>query len=223
MDEILVFGNGNISKILSNYLEKNYNIVAYISLKKYISSKKFNNKPLYSIEKIKKRFSPKKYKFITAIGYLQMNSVRKSIHKLIKSKGYKFINFVDETVNIPSSVKIGENNIFLDNVSINPETVIGSGNILWSNSVISHNVKIKDFNWISSGSVISGETTVGSCNFFGSNSTTSNNSLIGNNTFIGAGTLISGKILNYSTIINSKSKTLKIKSNDFLSYLKNER
>ena len=33
MDEILVFGNGNISKILSNYLEKNYNIVAYISLK----------------------------------------------------------------------------------------------------------------------------------------------------------------------------------------------
>ena len=59
MDEILVFGNGNISKILSNYLEKNYNIVAYISLKKYISSKKFNNKPLYSIEKIKKILAKK--------------------------------------------------------------------------------------------------------------------------------------------------------------------
>ena len=91
MEEILVFGNGNISKIISNYLEKNYNIVAYVSLKKYISSKKFNNKPLYSIEKIKKIFSPKKYKFITAIGYLEMNSIRKNIHKHIKSKGYKFI------------------------------------------------------------------------------------------------------------------------------------
>ena len=82
---------------------------------------------------------------------------------------------------------------------------------------------MKDFNWVSSGSIISGETTVGSCNFFGSNSVVSNNSLIGNNTFFGAGTLISGKIGNNNTFINSKSKRLKIKSTDFLKYIKNDR
>ena len=223
MKDLLVFGNGNISKILSQYLEKNYNILAYVSFKKFIKSKKFNNKPLFSAEKIDKKFSPKNYKFITTIGYIEMNNVRKNIHKFLKSKGYKFINYVHENVSLPTNVKIGENNILLDNVSINPKTVLGNGNIIWSNSVISHNVKMKDFNWVSSGSVVSGETTVGSCNFFGSNSTVSNNSLIGNNSFIGAGTLVSGKIGNNSTFINSKSKSLKIRSNIFLKYIKNER
>lgn len=223
MKDLLVFGNGNISKILSHYLEKNFNIIAYVAFKKYVSSKKFNNKPLFAAETIDKKFSPKKYKFITTIGYLEMNGVRKKIYKFLKSKNYKFINYIDKNANVPNDIKIGENNILLDHVSINPKTFLGNGNIFWSNSVISHNVKMKDFNWVSSGSIISGETTVGSCNFFGSNSVVSNNSLIGNNTFFGAGTLISGKIGNNNTFINSKSKRLKIKSTDFLKYIKNDR
>ncbi len=222
MEEIIVFGNGNISKILSIYLKKKFNIIAYASKKKFIKSKNFNNRPIYSIERLKKKFSPKKYKLIIAIGYLEMNNVRQNIFENLKSEGYKFVNYIDNSVQIPNDLTIKENNFLLDNVSINPGSSIGNGNIIWSNSVISHNVKLNNFNWVSSGTVISGESSIGNCNFFGSNSIISNNSLIGNSIFIGAGTLITGKIKNESTIINTTSKKIKIKSLDFLKYLKNE-
>ena len=223
MEELIVFGNGNISKILSKYLEKKYQIIAYVSFKKFVKSKNFNGRPLIIAENIKKKFSPKNYKFIIAVGYLGMNSVRSKIYKFIRSKGYKFTNYIDESVYIPTGTKIGENNFLLEKVSINPECSLGNGNVIWSNSVISHNVKLNNFNWISSGSVISGDTSIGNCNFFGSNSTISNNCKIGNNNFIGARTLISGKILSKNTIIESKSKKLEIKSIDYLNYLRNER
>ena len=222
MEEIIVFGNGNISKILSTYLKKKFNIIAYASEKKFIKSKKFNNRPIYSLEELKKKFSPKKYKIITAIGYLEMNNVRKKIFENLKSEGYNFVNYIDNSVQVPNDVIVRENNILLDNVSINPGSKIGNGNIIWSNSVISHNVRLNNFNWVSSGTVISGDTSIGNCNFFGSNSIISNNSFIGNSVFVGAGALVTGKIRNESTIINSTSKKIEIKSLDFLKYLKNE-
>ena len=222
MEEIIVFGNGNISKILSTYLKKKFNIIAYASKKKFIKSKKFNNRPIYSLEELKKKFSPKKYKIITAIGYLEMNNVRKKIFENLKSEGYNFVNYIDNSVQVPNDVIVRENNILLDNVSINPGSKIGNGNIIWSNSVISHNVRLNNFNWVSSGTVISGDTSIGNCNFFGSNSIISNNSLIANSIFVGAGALVTGKIRNESTIINSTSKKIEIKSLDFLKYLKNE-
>ena len=49
--------NGNISKILSKYLEKKYQIIAYVSFKKFVKSKNFNGRPLIA-ENIKKN-SPK--------------------------------------------------------------------------------------------------------------------------------------------------------------------
>ena len=222
MEEIIVFGNGNISKILSTYLKKKFNIIAYASKKKFIKSKKFNNRPIYSLEELKKKFSPKKYKIITAIGYLEMNNVRKKIFENLKSEGYNFVNYIDNSVQVPNDVIVRENNILLDNVSINPGSKIGNGNIIWSNSVISHNVRLNHFNWVSSGTVISGDTSIGNCNFFGSNSIISNNSFIANSIFIGAGALVTGKVRNESTIINSTSKKIEIKSLDFLKYLKNE-
>ncbi len=222
MEEIIVFGNGNISKILSTYLKKKFNIIAYASKKKFIKSKKFNNRPIYSLEELKKKFSPKKYKIITAIGYLEMNNIRKKIFESLKSEGYNFVNYIDNSAQVPNDVMIRENNILLDNVSINPGSKIGNGNIIWSNSVISHNVRLNNFNWVSSGTVISGDTSIGNCNFFGSNSIISNNSSIANSIFVGAGALVTGKIRNESTIINSTSKKIEIKSLDFLKYLKNE-
>lgn len=223
MKNLLVFGNGNISKILSSYLEQNFNIVAYVAFKKFIKSKNFNNKPLIDAERVAQKYSPKKYKFITAIGYIEMNDVRKKIYSFLKSKGYKFENFIQKDIRLPKNFKIGENNILLENVSINPESIIGNGNIFWSNSVVSHNVKIMDFNWISSGTIISGESVIGNKNFFGSNSIISNNSYIENNVFLGAGTINSGKIKSNSTIISSTSKKIVVKSIDFLKYKKYER
>ena len=151
-----------------------------------------------------------------------MNNVRKKIFEDLKSEGYNFVNYIDNSAQVPNDVIIRENNILLDNVSINPGSKIGNGNIIWSNSVISHNVRLNHFNWVSSGTVISGDTSIGNCNFFGSNSIISNNSFIANSIFIGAGALVTGKVRNESTIINSTSKKIEIKSLDFLKYLKNE-
>ncbi len=222
MKDILVFGNGRISKILSTYIKKKFNIKAYTVFKKFLKQKKFNDLPIIETESLKKKYSPKKYKIIIAVGYLEMNDVRKHAFKFLKKEGYNFENYIDNDSLIFPNMKIGTNNFILENVSINPETKIGSGNVVWSNSVISHNVSIKDFNWISSGCVISGDCKVGNNNFFGSNSTISNNTFIPNYTFLGAGTLISGKIESNKTYIKEKTIKYNFESKKFLKLLKNE-
>lgn len=221
MKSILVCGTGNIALILSYFLQKKYNIVGYLAFKKYIKKKKFNGKPLIPIENAERYFCTNETKIISAIGYLEMNEIRKKSYLFLRKKGFKFFNYFDENSGISNDLCIGKNNFILDNVSINPKVKIGDGNIIWSNSTISHNTKIGNFNWISSGAVISGETKVGSLNFFGSNATVANNTTINNKVFVGANTLVSGNLKSSSTYINSVTKKINIDSTNFLKFLKN--
>ena len=223
MKKLIICGNGNISRNLSCYLQKNFEILAYTIPNKFIKKSNYKNKPVIPIEKIDKFYSPKEVVCITAIGYLEMNKVREDLTNFLKKKKFKFTNYIDDKAFLSSDLIIGKNNFILDNVSVSNNCKIGHGNIFWSNSTLSHNSKIKNYNWISSGSIISGHVNIGNKNFFGSNSTISDKSLLGNSVFVGANTLITGKISNNTTFIANKTQKLNIKSLNYLKYLKYEK
>jgi len=114
-----------------------------------------------------------------------MNSVREKFYTKFKLKGFNMASFIHPSSYV-YSLKIGENNFVMDNVSINPFSKIGNNNIFWSGSIIGHHCTIGNNNFFSGNSTISGNCIVKKNNFFGVNTSTKDGITISNKCFIDA-------------------------------------
>ena len=183
MDKILVYGNGNIAKVLYYFLKKQFDVVGFTVDKKHILENSIEGLPLVAFENVQEKFEVSKYKMIIAIGYIQMNNIREKKYQEAKEKGYNFVNYIHPSVEIHENLEIGENNIILDHVSIQPYVSIGNSNFLWSNTTLGHGSRLGNTNWITSGAVISGDVILKSKCFLGVNATIGNNITIESGNF----------------------------------------
>ncbi|XSZ47744.1 hypothetical protein ACP8HZ_05615 [Francisella noatunensis] len=103
---------------------------------------------LIEFEDIQNQCDPKEHKMLIAVGYVQMNNIRERKYQEAKKKGFSFINYIHPSVEIHENIEMGENNIVLDHVTIQPYVKIGSSNFVWSNAVIAHGSVIDDTNWM---------------------------------------------------------------------------
>jgi sugar O-acyltransferase (sialic acid O-acetyltransferase NeuD family) len=142
--------------------------------------------PVISFEDIEKRFPQTQYKMLIAVGYKDMNRFREKKYLEAKSKGYKFISFVENNVKKFDNMAIGENCIVLDNVTLQPYVEIGNNCVIWSNVTIAHGTKIGDNCWIASGAVVAGDAVIKTNCFIGINASIGHNVNIGTANFIGA-------------------------------------
>ena len=111
MKKLVIFGNGQIAEIFTYYfkIDSEYEIVAYCVDDEYCKKKYFNKKPLIPLSKVKKKYSPKYFKFFVALSYSENNSKRKKKYNQLKKMGYKFANFISSRSNFVSDIKHGEN------------------------------------------------------------------------------------------------------------------
>ena len=174
--------------------------------------------PLISFEEVQEKYNVNEYKMIIAVGYVQMNSVREKKYKEAKEKGYNFVNYIHPSVEIHENIKIGENNIILDHVAIQPYASIGNSNFLWSNATLAHGSSIEDTNWITSGAVISGDVTIKSKCFLGVNSAVGHNITIESENFIGANTLVTKNTCEREVYISKEGEKFRLDSKRFLEF-----
>lgn len=219
MQKILIYGNGKIADIIYHYLKNEFDIIAFCVEEKYKKSDKFSDDlPLVAFENVELEYSVNDYKMLIAVGYVDMNLVRERIYIEAKKKGYRFVNYIHKSVTIGDKVVLGENNIVLDNVSFQPHSKIGNGNIIWSNVVIAHGVNIGDLNWITSGVVVGGDAKIGSKCFLGLNSTISHNCNIADENFIGANTLVIKDTKSKEVYISREGERFRLDSKRFLQF-----
>lgn len=218
MENIIIYGNGKIAKIIYQFIKKQFNIVAFTVDKKHIQEDTIEDLPLIAFEDIESIYKPDKYKMIIAVGYVQMNNIREQKYNEAKEKGYGFINYIHPSVEIHDNIKLGENNIILDHVSIQPYVTIGDSNIIWSNAVIAHGSNIKDTNWITSGVVISGDSIIKSKCFLGVNATIGHNITIEDANFIGANTLVTKHTKEKEVLISKEGEKFRLDSHRFLQF-----
>jgi sugar O-acyltransferase (sialic acid O-acetyltransferase NeuD family) len=218
MNKIIIYGNGKIAKIAYHFLKKQFDIVCFTVDKKFISEEHIEGLPLSPFENIEKKYDVKKFKMITAVGYLHMNSIREQKYNEAKKKGYSFINYIHPSVEMHENIKIGENNFVLDQVSIQPYVKIGNNNFIWSNATLAHGSIIQDSNWITSGVVISGDVKLNSKCFLGVNATIGHNIVIENETFIGANTLITKNTNAQEVYISKEGNKFRLDSKRFLEF-----
>lgn len=218
MENLIIYGNGRIAKIVYHYLRNNYNVVGFTVEKDFIKDTEIESLPLVAFEEVESIFSPLSHKMIVLVGYIEMNEIRTSKYLEGKNKGYKFVNYIHPSVARFSNVVIGENNVVLDHVSLQPFSQLGNSNFLWSNCVVAHGSNVGDGNWITSGVVISGDATLGSNCFLGVNSTIGHNVKIGNSCFVGANTLISKNINDDEVHISRDGEKYRLDSKRFLKF-----
>jgi len=218
MEKIVIYGNGKIAKIAYSFLSKVYDIVAFTVDKKVINEKTIFNLPVTDFENVEKKYNPQKYKMILAVGYHEMNKLRQRKFEEAKMKGYNFINYIHPSVEIHKDFEIGENNIILDHVSLQPFSKIGDNNIIWSGAVVAHGCIIEDNCWITSGVTIAGDSIIKSNCFIGINASIGHNIVVEKDNFIGANALVTKNTKEKEVYITSDSKIFRLDSDRFLKF-----
>lgn len=131
MKKIILYGNTEFTKLMKFYIETDTNrvIEAVTVEEEYKEAETFEGLPLVAFEKIESIYLPEKFEILICIGYNQMNTIREKITNKCKKRGYTIASYIHSTANIAKNVKMGDGNIILENVLIQPNGVIGSGNL----------------------------------------------------------------------------------------------
>jgi sugar O-acyltransferase (sialic acid O-acetyltransferase NeuD family) len=213
MENLIIFGLGEMADVAYYYLSKVYNIVAFTVNKDFIKSQAFNGKPVVAFEDVENEFPPEKYKMFIAVGYSKVNAVRRDKYLEAKNKGYKFISHVSKDAFVADNVIIGENCFIFENSIIQPFVKIGNNCIIWSGSLVAHHSVIQDHCFIAPHVAIAGACEIGEGTFIGINATLRDHIKIGKYNVIGAGTLILSNTEDYKVYIATPTKASKVLSN----------
>ena len=218
MHKYVIFGASYFAEMLAYYVEKydDVDVLAYTVDRKYIDKSEIYGKPLVAFEDLDKLYDMSNVYVLIALGYKNMNDIRKAKYLEAKSKGYKIAGFVHPEAYI-EKCDMGEGNIILERVNIGHGVRLGNCNILWNSAVIQHDCDISDFNFIAGGSVFGGKVTVRDNCFFGLNCTIRSAITVENYTLAGAGCYVSKSTESNCVYVPERTKMLEGKiSKDFM-------
>jgi len=217
MKKLIIFGNGQIAQLAKYYFDKDsdYEVIAFLANKEYITSNTFEDLPLIALENLEEYFPNREviHVFI-AMSYSKMNKNREKIYREIKKLGYRLTSYVSSKCNYLSQFSHGENCFILEDNTIQPFVQIGNNVTLWSGNHIGHHTIISDHNFISSHVVVSGNCRIKSNCFIGVNSTIHNDVTIEKENLIGAGAIIAKSTVEKGVYLPPKSSLFRKASNE---------
>ena len=190
--KIVIIGNTGNAKLAHYYFsnDSEYEVVAFSVNKKFITNKTYCNLPVVSFENLEIMYPTNKFDVFVAIGYNKMNKIREQLYFSCKEKGYNLPNYISSKCSFLSDEEIGDNNLILEDNTIQPFVKIGSNNVFWSGNHIGHDTCIGNNNFITSHVVISGFCNIKNNTFIGVNATLRDAITIENETLIAAGAII---------------------------------
>ena len=97
----------------------------------------------------------------------------------------KFATFIHPSVMLAKSAKIGYGNIFLANVVVNCNAIIGNFNTVNSGTLLGHDITIGSNNYFAGQVCVGSGLTIGNMNFIGLNTSIRNGITIGDGNVVG--------------------------------------
>jgi sugar O-acyltransferase (sialic acid O-acetyltransferase NeuD family) len=214
--KLIIYGNGRVARVVYQYLKSCFEVVCFAVEKEFLGDNLLEGLPVKSFEEIEHIFPPSEVVMLVAIGYVQMNRVRQLKCLEAKKKGYRLVNYIHPSVHIHDDLVLGENNVILDHVTLQPGVSIGSNNFIWSNAVVGHGSAVEDNCWITSGATIAGDSTIKSGCFLGINASIGHNVVIETHNFIGANSLIVRSTSADAVYVSKGSEKHRLDSQHFL-------
>src|SRR5687768_13894092 len=158
MKPVILFGIGEHAEVAHFYFQHDTDrkVKAFTVDQGYIKENSWQGLPVVPFETIADHFPPDAYDMFVAIGYNQVNKVRREKYLAAKEKGYALPGYVSSRATIWSK-DIGDNCFILEDNTIQPFVRIGNNVTLWSGNHIGHHSVIEDHCFVTSQVVISGK------------------------------------------------------------------
>ncbi|MGQ0732050.1 MAG: acetyltransferase [Acidobacteriota bacterium] len=191
VSNLVIFGTGSFAEVAHLYFtrDSDYRVVAFTADADHISQTTLSGLPVVPFESIERECPPSECGMFIAVGYRQVNAIRRRVYEQAKARGYTLATYISSRCSNWAQA-IGDNCFIFEDNTIQPFVTIGNDVILWSGNHVGHHSTIGDHSFLASHVVISGHVTVGEQCFFGVNATTRDSITIGDRTVIGAGALI---------------------------------
>lgn len=148
---------------------------------------------MVTTEQLLERYPPDSFKALVAVGYNQLNLIRKNKYEELKSLGYTFENFIHPSNIVASSAAIGQNVIMMEANIVQPEACVSDNVLMFSSNIIGHGSFVGKHTFLSSRIILSGDVVVGERCFFGANSGVEVGGELGDNCILDAFAWVSEK------------------------------
>lgn len=217
MAKIFVFGVTPFAEMLRYYVDDagQDEVAGYVVDEDYLPQNRFlGGLAVISWDYFMKNYPPESCKLLSSVTYNGMNKKREALFHRIKDAGYSLATFVHPSAIIASNCQIGEGNIFLEHVTVQPFTTIGDNNVFWSNVNICHHSQIGSFNFFAASCCVLGKTVIKNRCFIGSNATIKNRTIVESDSLIGACAFSSKDTVSGSVIVPALSIELEKKSSE---------
>lgn len=190
MKDLIIFGNSDLAKTVTHFLQQDYNIAAYCVDKAFIKGNSFLSKPLVPFEDVKNLYPPDNFEMFIAIGYKKRNSVREQKINAAKNLGYNLISYIHPSATIDNTATIGKSCMILENCVVQAFSEMKNGCIMWANATLCHDSIVEENCFICSNACINGFVTVKRNTFIGAGAIIRDKITINKNNLIGAGCTI---------------------------------
>ncbi len=189
---IIVFGCGDHAKSVIDCIKTQnmYDIAAIVGSDEDVGRTVCGMEICYTDDDLSTLFDQGIRKAFVAIGSIECAPVRKKVWNKAKQEGFSFVNIIDKSAIVSSSVLLGEGILIGKGCVVNADAEIGNMAILNSGSVVEHDCKIGCFTHIAPGAVLCGRVEIGNGTFIGANSTIAHCIRVGNDSLIGAGSVV---------------------------------
>jgi sugar O-acyltransferase (sialic acid O-acetyltransferase NeuD family) len=217
--KLVIFGAGKVTEVVYCHLRLSgdYDIVGFTCDTAFIPENgTFQGLPIVAFDRVTDAYPPASHEMIVAIGYHDLNRVRRARYAEAKAKGYRLASLVSHAAHCGDWVEMGDNCIVLDGAVLDPGVRLGNNVVIWSNVLVGHHSKIEDHCWIAGHAVFGGTTTIGNGTFTGLGAIVGNEVEIGSESFLGAGVLVTKCCEPKSVFVTRDTERFRLDSDRFL-------
>ncbi|WP_395090550.1 NeuD/PglB/VioB family sugar acetyltransferase [Vaginella massiliensis] len=208
-EKAIIVGAGTYGQVYAEYLKDEYQIIGFIDDDRRLIGTEINNiKVLGNFEYLLNQID-KNVNVFVPIGN---NKIRCNLLLKVRKHGFKTPNFIHHTINIDSSVKIGNEAVYIvQGVIIMPLTIIENDVMISSGTIISHHTYIKQGVFISFGVNVGASIILEKYVYIGIGATVMTGvKKVGENSLIGAGAVIIRDVEDGATVVGNPGKIIKI-------------
>ena len=191
MNDIVVFGAGQIAALADHYLRRRGAVVrAFAVDEAHRTSDVFLGRPVVAWEAVTEAYPPGVAECFVAIGYTRLNRLRREKVRDAVAKGYDVAHYVSRLAIRPDDFTPRPNQFILEGCIIEPFVRIGANVTLWSGVHVGHHSTIAEDVFIAPSAVVSGNVSIGARSFIGVNATLRNGVVVGHDCVVGAGVAV---------------------------------
>jgi sugar O-acyltransferase (sialic acid O-acetyltransferase NeuD family) len=219
VSQIVIFGAGKVADVVHRHIAHagTHDVVAFTTDAAHLpESRTFSGKPVVAFEELAERFPPAQFDMIVAVGYHELNALRREKYLAAKAKGYRLVSYVSPRAGVGDWLEMGDNCIILDHAVIEPGVRLGNNVVVWSGVLVGHHTTIDDHAWIAGQAVFGGSAHLGERSFVGLGAVIGHEVDLGEETVIGAGALVTKCADPKAVFIEQNTTQFRLDSERFL-------